>query len=90
MRARVLAARAVAISRQGAPNASLADAALDAHCALDDACRALLGAAIEKLDLSARALPRLLRLARTIADLAGAATLSPTHLAEAVGYRRFG
>jgi len=90
VRARVLAARAVAISRQGAPNASLADAALDAHCALDDACRALLGAAIEKLDLSARALPRLLRLARTIADLAGAATLSPTHLAEAVGYRRFG
>ncbi|MFN8838076.1 MAG: YifB family Mg chelatase-like AAA ATPase [Burkholderiales bacterium] len=90
VRARVVAARAVAIARQGAPNAALAGAALEAHCAIDDAGRALLGAAIEKLDLSARALPRLLRLARTIADLAGAAAPAPVHVAEAIGYRRFG
>lgn len=90
VRARVVAARAVAIARQGAPNAALAGAALEVHCAIDDAGRALLGAAIEKLDLSARALPRLLRLARTIADLAGAAALAPVHVAEAIGYRRSG
>jgi magnesium chelatase family protein len=90
VRARVAAARAVALARQGAPNAALAGTALEAHCALDDACRALLGTAIERLDLSARALPRLLRLARTIADLAGAASLAPAHVAEAIGYRRAG
>ena len=90
VRARVAAARAIAIARQGSPNAALAGAALEAHCALDDAGRALLGAAIEKLDLSARALPRLLRLARTVADLAGAAALAPAHVAEAIGYRRAG
>jgi magnesium chelatase family protein len=90
VRARVVAARVVAIARQGAPNAALGGAALETHCAVDDAGRALLGAAIEKLDLSARALPRLLRLARTIADLAGAAALAPVHVAEAIGYRRSG
>lgn len=88
VRARVAAARTVAVTRQGTPNAALAGAALEAHCALDDAGRALLGAAITRLDLSARALPRLLRLARTIADLAGAAALAPAHVAEAIGYRR--
>ncbi len=90
VRARAVAARAVALRRQGVPNAALAGAALDAHCAIDDAGRVLLGAAIEKLDLSARAVPRLLRLARTIADLAGAASPAPEHVAEAIGYRRFG
>jgi magnesium chelatase family protein len=90
VRARVAAARAVALARQGSANAALAGAALERHCALDDAGRALLGAAIEKLDLSARALPRLLRLARTIADLAGAAAPAPAHVAEAIGYRRAG
>jgi magnesium chelatase family protein len=90
VRARVAAARAVAVARQGTPNAALAGAALEVHCALDEAGRALLGTAIERLDLSARALPRLLRLARTIADLAGAAALAPAHVAEAIGYRRGG
>jgi magnesium chelatase family protein len=90
VRARVAAARAVALARQGSANAALAGTALERHCALDDAGRALLGAAIEKLDLSARALPRLLRLARTIADLAGAAAPAPAHVAEAIGYRRAG
>jgi magnesium chelatase family protein len=100
VRARVARARAQALARQGKPNAMLAGAEIDRHCAVDDAGRALLGAAIERLNLSARALPRLLKLARTIADLADTAAdtaanadttvLCPTHVAEAIGYRRHG
>jgi magnesium chelatase family protein len=90
VRERVTRARALALSRQGKPNAALAGAEVDAQCAIDAESRSLLGAAIERLDLSARALPRLLKLARTIADLAGAAFPAPTHVAEAIGYRRHG
>jgi len=90
VRARVAAARGLALARQAAPNAALAGAALERHCAVDDAGRSLLGAAIERLNLSARALPRLLRLARTIADLAALERIAPAHVAEAIGYRRFG
>lgn len=90
VRERVAQARAVALGRQGRPNAALEGAAIEAHCAVDDAGRALLGAAIERLNLSARALPRLLKLARTIADLAGSALLQPAHVGEAIGYRRAG
>jgi len=90
VRARVVRAREVALARQGRANAALGVAEVDRHCAVDDPARALLAAAIERLNLSARALPRLLKLARTIADLAGAPTLEPAHVAEAIGYRRFG
>jgi magnesium chelatase family protein len=90
VRARAARAREVALARQGKPNAALAGAEVDAHCAVDAGGRSLLGAAVERLDLSARALPRLLKLARTIADLAGAAGLAPAHVAEAIGYRRWG
>jgi len=47
----------------------------------------LLDSAMDKLGLSARAYHRILRVARTIADLAGEHELSPTHIGEAVGYR---
>jgi magnesium chelatase family protein len=90
VRERVAQARAIALGRQGRPNAALEGPAIEAHCAVDDAGRALLGAAIERLNLSARALPRLLKLARTIADLAGSAMLQPVHVGEAIGYRRAG
>jgi magnesium chelatase family protein len=90
VRARAARAREVALARQGKPNAALAGAEVDVHCAVDAGGRSLLGAAVERLDLSARALPRLLKLARTIADLAGAAGLAPAHVAEAIGYRRWG
>jgi magnesium chelatase family protein len=88
VRARVVRARGLAMARQRQPNASLAGAELERHCAVDEDGRSLLAAAIERLNLSARALPRLLRLARSIADLAGVPRLAPAHVAEAIGYRR--
>jgi magnesium chelatase family protein len=90
VRDRVARARQVAMDRQGSPNAALAGTALESHCATDTASRTLLADAVARMHLSARALPRLLRLARTIADLAGEAVLLPMHVAEAIGYRRFG
>ena len=90
VRERVARARAAALDRQGHPNAALTGAQIDAHCAVNAPARALLGAAIERLSLSARALPRLLKLARTIADLAGTPGIETAHVAEAIGYRRSG
>jgi magnesium chelatase family protein len=88
VRERVVRARSLALARQRRPNAALTGAELDRHCMVDDASRSLLAAAIERLNLSARALPRLLRLARSIADLAGSPRLAAAHVAEAIGYRR--
>ncbi len=58
-----------------------------AHCALTAAADALLRTAIARLSLSARAYHRVLKLARTIADLAGAAAIEPAHVSEAIQYR---
>lgn len=88
VRARVLAAHSRAIDRQNKANSALQGRELEAHCAVDDVGRGLLASAIRRLGLSARALPRVLRLARTIADLDGARALLPNHLAEAIGLRR--
>ncbi|MFM8699126.1 MAG: ATP-binding protein, partial [Phycisphaerales bacterium] len=88
LRTRVMAARAVQRARQGpALNAHLRGAALDAACALDGPSRALLGDAIGRLGLSARAYDKVRRVARTIADLAGSARVGAEHVAEAVQYR---
>jgi magnesium chelatase family protein len=57
------------------------------HCALDEEGRALLKQAMEDLGLSARAHDRILRVARTIADLEGSADVRYGHLVEAIGYR---
>jgi magnesium chelatase family protein len=57
------------------------------HCALDDASTALLRAASTRGYVSARAFDRIARVARTIADLAGSATIAREHVAEAIGYR---
>ena len=56
-------------------------------CDLDDTSRSLMKAAMSQLQLSARAYHRILKLARTIADLAGAERIQTAHLAEAIQYR---
>ena len=91
MRERVARARAVQTRRYaGTPcraNADLCGAMLDEHCALDAECRQFLGLAAERLALSARAYTRILRIARTIADIEGCPSIELPHLAEAVNCR---
>jgi magnesium chelatase family protein len=85
---RVAAARALALARQRCLNAQLEGDALDRHAALaPDALRFLLTSAA-RLGWSARSFHRVLRSARTIADLAGSAAVRMPHLAEAIQYRR--
>lgn len=102
MRGRVLAAREMQARRDARPetdppasdacrapraNAALSGRELERHCALDGAGHALMEAAMGRLGLSARSCTRILRVARTIADLDGAAAIGEAHLAEAVGLR---
>jgi magnesium chelatase family protein len=68
-------------------NADMRPAEVRAYCQLDEAGSALMRAAMSQLQLSARAFHRVLKLARTIADLAGSEPLTPAHLAEAIQYR---
>ena len=88
IRERVTAARAIALARQGVLNQQLQGQALDEHVNADPSALQLLQNAATKLGWSARGIHRSLRIARTIADLAGAATISTAHVAEAVPYRR--
>jgi len=89
VRARVVAARACQLARQGKSNAMLAARDIDRHCAPDARGSTLLKQAISRLGLSARGYHRVLKIARTIADLAGAERLTAAHVAEAIQYRRF-
>jgi magnesium chelatase family protein len=88
VRARVMVARDRQLDRQGKANAALETGEVDSYCTPDAAGADLLKQAIARLNLSARAYHRVLKLARTLADLAGQESISATHIAEAVQYRR--
>jgi magnesium chelatase family protein len=88
MAARSLAARERALARQGCANADLQGQAIDAQAQRENAATALLQKAAAKLGWSGRSIHRSLKVARTIADLAGSNTIEAAHVAEAVQYRR--
>jgi magnesium chelatase family protein len=85
---RACAARDRQLARQGCSNALLDSNGIDAHLMAEPAAMTLLHAAASRLGWSARGQHRLLRVARTIADLAGAERTQATHVAEAIQYRR--
>jgi len=88
IRQRVIRARQIAFERHGNTNASLTAAEVKIHCNLSEQGHQLLEQALEKFGLSHRAYHRILKLARTIADLAGSQSIEIPHLSEAIGYRK--
>ncbi len=91
MRQQVSQARAVQRKRFGEQthtlNSRMSTRQLRKFCVLDEEGKSLLKAAMEELGLSARAHDRILRVARTIADLDGGSSIRPAHVIEAIGYR---
>ena len=92
IRERVIAARAIQTERfKNNPdvhcNAQMTSKLTRQHCQLSDQCRTIMEAAMNRLGLSARAYDRILRVARTIADLEASEQITPTHLSEAITYR---
>ena len=91
IRARVEAARQIQRERLAtaglSSNTEMRPAEVRQFCALDDTGRSLMKSAMQQLELSARAYHRILKLARTIADLASSEVILPVHLAEALQYR---
>lgn len=89
--ARVLKAREIQRSRFAGEsifcNAAMTNRHIDRYCPLSPECKALLERIIERMGLSARACSRIVKLARTIADLAGQPDILPEHISEAAGYR---
>jgi len=88
VRSRVEAARERQLTRAGRSNAALGSREIEQTCVLDSEGRDLIQRAIERLGLSARAYHRILKVARTIADLDDEYAIQPAHLSEAIGYRR--
>ena len=91
IRRRVVSARRIQNERFAADriscNAQMASRHLKRHCTTDAACNRLLENAVDKLGLSARAYSRILKIARTIADLENRTAIEPPHIAEAIQYR---
>lgn len=90
IRARCDTARARALARQGKPNHDLVGREIDLHASLDTPSQQFLRTAAARLGWSARSTHRTLKLARTIADLAGSEAIALAHAAEAMQYRRAG
>ena len=88
VRERVSTARQRQLARQGKANALLSPDEIEQHCRTDEAGEQLLKRALSQLDLSARAYHRILKVARSIADLAGHDAISGPQVAEAIQYRR--
>jgi magnesium chelatase family protein len=88
VRVRVAAARALQVGRQGRSNMTLSARDVDRYCAPDAHGATLLNQAISRIGLSARGYHRVLKAARTIADLAGERVVAAAHVAEAIQYRR--
>lgn len=88
IRQRVEKSHQLQLNRQGKTNSRLSVKEIDQHCILDNASETLLKQAINRLNLSARAYHRILKVARTIADLAGVEKINNQHIAEAIQYRR--
>jgi len=89
MRARVMLARQRQMQRQQKPNATLGPLELSTVCQLGEQASQLLQSAMQKFSLSARSYHRILKVGRTIADLAGSEHISDAHIAEALQYRRY-
>ncbi|HEX7028392.1 MAG TPA: ATP-binding protein, partial [Gammaproteobacteria bacterium] len=87
VRERVTRCRHRQLERAGVSNARMNHKQIRQYCRLPDTAQNLLNAAIDKLGLSARAHDRILKVARTIADLAGMERIEAVHLSEAIGYR---
>ena len=87
IRQRVLAAHAMQLERQGKLNCELSNRELEQHAAINAADADFLETAIEKLNLSIRAYHRLVKVARTLADLTGSEQIDRSHLAQALSYR---
>ncbi len=88
IKVRVEVARAKQLKRQGKPNHLLGTKEIELHCQATEAGTTLLKTAISRLNLSARAYHRILKVARTICDLSDETNIQPTHIAEAIQYRR--
>ncbi|MGH8579920.1 MAG: YifB family Mg chelatase-like AAA ATPase [Gammaproteobacteria bacterium] len=87
VRARVLAARLRQLHRAGKPNSQLSPGELARDCSLGPSNKRWLESVVARLGLSARSVHRIIKVARTIADLSAADTIEALHLSEAVGYR---
>ncbi len=89
VRKRVVAAREKQKNRQGVLNGQLTNKGLEQHCALDAESETFLAHAVDKLGLSPRSYHKVLKVARTIADLANEESVALAHIKEAISYRAF-